>query len=138
MEILVLIQNLKEQAERIKESRFEEIDFDRLEQNLNLASEMLRKMKEKDKTAENILDDFKTEIKRIALSLSRLKGDNSNLELIEKYLSDPDLDYDELCLLKTKLKSEFDKNLPSAPLSKTSYNFFKEKKAKDKIEEFKV
>jgi hypothetical protein len=138
MEILVLIQNLKEQAERIKESRFEEIDFDRLEQNLNLASEMLRKMKEKDKTAENILDDFKTEIKRIALSLSRLKGDNSNLELTEKYLSDPDLDYDELYLLKTKLKSEFDKNFPNAPLSKTNYHFSKEKKVKDKIEEFKA
>jgi hypothetical protein len=138
MEILKLIENLKGQAERIKESRIEEIDFDRLEENLKTASEMLKKMKGKEETAENILDDFKTEIKRIALSLSRLKGDNSNLELIEKYLSNPDLDYDELCLLKTKLKAEFDKNFPNAPRSKTNYHFSKEKKVKDKIEEFKV
>ena len=138
MEILKLIENLKGQAERIKESRIEEIDFDGLEENLKTASEMLKKMKGKEETAENILDDFKTEIKRIALSLSRLKGDNSNLELIEKYLSNPDLDYDELCLLKTKLKAEFDKNFPNAPLSKTNYHFSKEKKVKDKIEEFKV
>jgi hypothetical protein len=138
MEILMLIQNLKEQAERINESRIEEIDFDGLEQNLNLASERLRKMKGKEETAEKIMDDFKAEIKRIALSLSRLKGENSDLELTEKYLSDPDLDYEELCLLKTKLKTEFDNNLPTAPLSKASYHFSKEKKTKDKIEEFKV
>ena len=138
MEILKLIENLKGQAERIKESRIEEIDFDRLEENLKTASEMLKMMKGKEETAENILDDFKTEIKRIALSLSRLKGDNSNLELVEKSLSNPNLAYEELYLLKTKLKSEFDKNFSSTPLSKTNYHFSKEKKVKDKIEEFKV
>ena len=138
MEILKLIENLKGQAERIKESRIEEIDFDRLEENIKTASEMLKKMKGKEETAENILDDFKAEIKRIALSLSRLKGDNSTLELIEKYLSNPNLAYEELYLLKTKLKSEFDKNFSSTPRSKTNYHFSKEKKAKDKIEEFKV
>ncbi|MDP2960007.1 MAG: hypothetical protein Q8N71_01165 [candidate division Zixibacteria bacterium] len=138
MEILKLIENLKGQAERIKESRIEEIDFDGLEENLKTASEMLKKMKGKEETAENILDDFKAEIKRVALSLSRLKGDNSNLKLIEKYLSNPNLAYEELHLLKTKLKSEFDKNFSITPLSKTNYQFSKEKKVKDKIEEFKV
>ena len=80
----------------------------------------------------------KSEIKRLALSLSRLKGENANLGLIEKHLRNENLSYEELCHLKNQLKSEFDKNFSTAPLSKTIYPFSEGKRAKDKIEEFKV
>ena len=138
MEIGELIENLREEACRITESKIEEIDFDALEEDLNSASEMLKKMKEKEQTSEKILKDFKSEIKRIALSLSRLKGENTTLDLVEKSLTNQNLSYEEFSLLKTKLKSEFDKSFSSAPLSKTFYPFSEEKRVKDKIGEFKV
>lgn len=138
MEITELIQHLKEDAGKIKQEKIEELDFDRLEQDLSSASEMLKKLNKKESTSEKILEDYKSEIKRLALSLSRLKGENANLELIEKYLRDENLSYEELSLLRKQLKSEFDKNFSSSPLSKTFYPFSEVKRTKDKITEFKV
>jgi DNA repair exonuclease SbcCD ATPase subunit len=138
MEISELIRNLTEDAEKIKQEKIEELDFDRLEENLNSASEILKKLKGKERTSEKILEDYKSEIKRLALSLSRLKGENANLELIEKYLREENLSYEELSLLRKQLKSEFDKNFPTSPVSKTFYPFSEVKRAKDKITEFKV
>jgi len=138
MEVSELIENLREESEKIKQEKLEELDFDKLQQDLNSASGMLKKLTNKEKTSEKILEDYKSEIKRLALSLSRLKGENANLGLIEKHLQNENLSYEELCLLKKQLKSEFDKSFTTAPLSKTIYPFSEEKRVKDKIEEFKV
>jgi len=138
MEILELIENLKRDAQRLKEEKVELIDFDRLEGNLIAASEKLKRMKEKEEVAEKILKDFKGEIKRMAVSLSRLKGEDSSSELIGKYLSNQNTGYEELCLLKRRLESEFNQSFPNVPLSRASYIFSKEKGVKNRLEEFKT
>ncbi len=138
MEILELSQHLKEDAEKINQEKIEELDFDRLEENLNSASEILKKHGEKEKISEKILEDYKSEIKRLAFSLSRLKGENANLELMEKYLREENLSYEELSLLRKQLKSEFDKSFSTSPVARAFYPFSEVKRAKDKITEFKV
>ncbi len=138
MEIEELVENLKRDAQRLKEEKIELIDFDRLEGNLRAASDKLRRMKEKEEVAEKILKDFKGEIKRMAGSLSRLKGEDSSSELIGKYLSNQNTGYEELCLLKRRLESEFNESFPSAPLSRSNYVFSKERRGKDRLEEYRV
>lgn len=138
MDISELIQHLKQDAEKINQDKIEELDFDRLEENLNSASEILKKLGEKEKTSDRILEDYKSEIKRLALSLSRLKGENANLELMEKYLREENLSYEELSLLRKQLKSEFDKSFSTTPIARAFYPFSENKSAKDKITEFKV
>jgi predicted nuclease with TOPRIM domain len=138
MEIEELTEELKRDAQRLKEEKIELVDFDRLEGNLISASEKLKRMKEKEGVAEKILKDFKGEIKRMAVSLSRLKGENSSPELIEKYLSNQNIGYEELCLLKRRLESEFNESFPNAPLSRSNYVFSKERRGKDRLEEYRV
>jgi len=138
MEIEELTEELKRDALRLKEEKVELVDFDRLEGNLIAASEKLKKMKAKEEVAEKILKDFKAEIKRMAVSLSRLKGEDSGSELIGKYLSNQNIGYEELCLLKRKLESEFDQRFPNAPLSRSNYVFSKERRGKNRLEEFKT
>jgi len=138
MEIEELIENLKRDAQRLKEEKIELIDFDRLEENLKIASEKLKRMKEKEEVAEKILKDFKGEIKRMAVSLSKLKGEDSSSELIGKYLSNQNIGYEELCLLKMRLESEFSGSFTNAPLSRSIYVFSKERRGKDRLEEYRV
>jgi hypothetical protein len=138
MEIEELIENLKRDAQRLKEEKIELIDFDRLEENLKIASEKLKRMKEKEEVAEKILKDFKGEIKRMAVSLSKLKGEDSSSELIGKYLSNQNIGYEELCLLKMRLESEFSESFTNAPLSRSIYVFSKERRGKDRLEEYRV
>lgn len=138
MEIEELIENLKRDAQRLKEEKIELIDFYRLEGNLISASEKLKRMKEKEEVAEKILKDFKGEITRMAFSLSRLKGEKSSPELIEKYLSNQNTGYEELCLLKRRLELEFNESFPNAPLSRSNYVFSKERRGKDRLEEYRV
>lgn len=102
------------------------------------ASEKLKRMKQKEEVAEKILKDFKGEIKRMAVSLSRLKGENTSPEFIEKYLSNQDIGYEELCLLKRRLELEFKESFPNAPLSRSNYVFSKERRGKDSLEEYRV
>ena len=138
MEVLELVEDLKRDAQRLKEEKVELVDFDKLEGNLISASEKLKRMKEKEEDAEKILKDFKGEIKRMAGSLSRLKGEDSNSELIGKYLSNQNTGYEELCLLKRRLESEFNESFPNAPLSRAGYIFSKERRVKDRLEEYRV
>jgi hypothetical protein len=138
MEIEELTEELKRDALRLKEEKIELIDFDRLGGNLVAASEKLKRMKEKEEVAEKILKDFKGEIKRMAGSLSRLKGENSSSELIGKYLSNQNTGYEELCLLKRRLESEFNQSFPNVPLSRSDYVFSKERRGKDRLEEYKT
>ena len=138
MEIPELIVTLKEQNEKIKQEKIEELDFDKLEQTLKFASERLDKLNKKDNISERILKDYKAEIKRLVLSLSRLRGENANFELIEKTLQNEDLSYEELSSLKKQLQSEFDRSFSTSPVSKAIFPFLHERRAKDKIKEFKV
>ncbi|MDH4222579.1 MAG: hypothetical protein OEV55_03460 [candidate division Zixibacteria bacterium] len=138
MEILELIQHLEQDAEKIGQEKVEELDFDRLQENLNLASNMLKSFSEKERTSEKILEDYKTEIKRLALSLSRLKGESANLDTLEKSLQDENLSYDMLSRLRKQLQTEFDRSFPTSPLSRTCYPFSLERRVKDRIAEFKV
>ncbi len=138
MEIEELIENLKRDEQRLKDEKLELIDFDRLEENLEAASDKLIRMNKKEEVAERILKDFKGEIKRMAVSLSTLKGEGSSTELIEKYLSNQNTSYEDLCLLKKKLESEFNESFPNAPLSRSDYVFAKERRGKDKLEEYRV
>jgi hypothetical protein len=138
MEIEELTEELKRDSQRLKEEKIELIDFDRLEVNLKIASEKLKKMKDKEEVAEKILKDFKGEIKRMAVSLSRLKGENGSCELIGKYLSNQNVGYEELCLLKRRLESEFNESFPNSPISKAGYTFSKDKRTKDQLEEYRI
>ena len=64
------------------------------------------------------VDDFKAEIKRMTLALSRAKGDMGSAGLVEKLLSSPDMSFDDLRFLREKVREDFNLIFPSSPQSR--------------------
>jgi hypothetical protein len=109
---------LKEDAALLKDERIERVNFDELLNDLQKASETLINLAQKEDMGNKLLSDFKSEIKRMALALSKTVGDKSNLDLVENLLSCENLGFEDLTLLKRQVKSEFDKAFPSQPVSR--------------------
>jgi hypothetical protein len=115
MDIQNLIQSLKDHQNAISDETVHKMDFDQLEKDLNQTTCALSSLSEKEKLCERLLGDFKSEIKRTALAVSRAKGDLSSSSLVEKLLSSPDLGFEDLLFLREKVKEEFNQSFPSAP-----------------------
>jgi hypothetical protein len=130
-----LAKKLKENVALLKEERIEKIDFDELLKDLIEASETLINLAKKEELGNKLLSDFKSEIRRMALALSKSIGDKSNLDLVENLLSSENLSFEDLALLKRQVKSEFDKAFPSKPLSRIAE---KMQAGKIRIEEFRT
>jgi len=130
-----LANKLRSFAEMLADESIEKIEFDSLKEILEKAAKDLIEFECTKKLCEKLLSDFKSEIKRMANFLSCAKGKSFPLHMVEKLLSSEKLDFDDLMLLRRKLKAEFEDVFPSKPVSKIA-----EKKDvfESKIGEFKV
>ena len=118
MNEIELANKLKGYAEILEDESVEKIEFDSLKDALKKAATNLVQLEGTKKLCERLLCDFKSELKRLANFLSFAKGDSSTLNLVENLLSSENLDFDDLILLRKKLKAEFDSAFPSRPLSR--------------------
>ena len=135
MNIQNLIESLKEHQNAIGEEMIQKMDFDQLEKDLNQAARALSSLKEKEKLSEKLLSEFKSDIKKMTLAVSRAKGELNSCGLVEKLLSSPDLSFDDLLFLREKVKEEFNQSFPSTPQSKVVISLTE---PYSKISEFKT
>ena len=110
-----LIESLENHRLSIQDETIAKLDFDRLERDLKEAASVLNILERKEKLCDQLTDDFKSEIKRMALTLSRAKGNLGSTGLVEKLLSSPDLSYDDLKFLRDKVREEFNQSFPASP-----------------------
>jgi hypothetical protein len=118
MSVHELIESLKGHRDAISSEMIQKIDFDRLEKDLGEVAVVLNSLGEKERLCERLLSDFKSEIKRMSLAVSRAKGDLSSCGLVDKLLSSPDLSFEDLLFLKKKVREEFNQSFPPSPQSK--------------------
>lgn len=135
MEIQNLIESLKEHQNAISGEMVQKIDFDQLEKDLNQAACALSSLERKEKFCEKLLSDFKSEIKKMARAVSRVRGDLNSCSLVERLLSSPDLSFEDIVFLKEKVKEEFNQSFPSSPQSKVMIN---QGESNFRISEFKA
>lgn len=113
-----LTESLKRHKSAINGEMIQKIDFDRLEKDLTEAARVLISRGEKEQLCEKLLSDFKSEVKKMALAVSRAKGSLSSCGLVDKLLSSPDLSFEDLLFLKKKVREEFNQSFPPSPQSK--------------------
>ena len=135
MNVSELAKALKNHALLMDQEKTTQINFDELQKDLRQASEVLTKLEEKSNLGEKLLGDFKAEIKRMSLTLSRVKDDPHLFELTQKFVDSDNMRFEDLILLRKQIRSEFDKAFPSKPQAKImkilpSFNY--------KIKEFKA
>ncbi len=118
MNVQELIESLKRHKDAINGEMMQKIDFDQLQKDLSEATRVLSSLGEKEKLCEKLLSDFKSEVKKMALAVSRAKGTLSSCGLVEKLLSSPDLSFEDLLFLREKVKEEFNQSFPASPQSK--------------------
>ncbi len=118
MDIQNLIEALKEHIGHLDGEKIEKIDFDRMQEDLKNSMDALSSLQRKEELCDKLLFDFKSEIKRMSLAMSRAQGDLSTSGMVERLLSSEDLDFDELILLREKVREDFNKSFPSRPQAK--------------------
>jgi hypothetical protein len=118
MDIQNLIEALKEHVEHLDGEKIEKIDFDRMQEDLKNSIEALSSLRKREELCDKLLVDFKSEIKRLSLAMSRVQGDVNTSGLVEQLLSSNDLDFDELILLRGKVREDFNKSFPTRPQAK--------------------
>lgn len=118
MNIQNLIESLKEHRNAIGDEMVQKIDFDQLEKDLKEATIALSSLEGKEKLCEKLLSEFKSEIKKMTLAVSRVKGELNSCGLVEKLLSSPDLSIEDLLFLREKVKEEFNQSFPASPQSR--------------------
>jgi len=110
-----LIESLEKHRLAIQDETISKLDFDQMENDLAEAASALSVLEKKEKLCDQLVDDFKSEIKRMALAISRAKGNLSSGGLMEKLLSSPDISYDDLKFLRDKVREEFNQSFPASP-----------------------
>ncbi len=118
MDIQNLIEVLKEHVEHLDGEKIEKIDFDQMQKDLNNSIEALSSLRKKEELCDKLLVDFKSEVKRMSSAMSRAQGDLNTSGLVEQLLSSEDLGFDELILLREKVREDFNKSFPSRPQAK--------------------
>jgi multidrug resistance efflux pump len=91
-----LIESLEKHRLAIQDETIAKLDFDQLEKDLKEAASALNLLEKKEKLCDQLTEDFKAEIKRMALTLSRIKGNLGSTGLVEKLLTSTDLSYEIL------------------------------------------
>jgi hypothetical protein len=120
MNIDQLIESLQVSRKAIGTETVQTIDFDRLEEDLGQAIETLSSLREKQQLCDRLLSDFKSDIRRMVLAVSRVKGEAGSCGLAEKLISSPDLSFDDLLFLRERVREEFNQCLPAWPRSKVT------------------
>ena len=118
-----LIEALKEHLECLDAEKIDKIDFDQLQEDLKNSIEVLTYLQKKEELADKLLSDFKSDIKRMSLAISRAKSDLNTSGLVEKLLSSENLSFEELILLREKVRGEFNQSFPTKPQAKVVNNF---------------
>jgi hypothetical protein len=118
MNIQDLIDSLKSHREAIDGEAIQKMDFDQLEKDLSQSVQALSSLDKTEELCQKLLSDFKSQIKRMSLVVSRVKGDSSSCSLVERLLESPDLSFDDLLFLREKVKEEFNHSFPSLPRSR--------------------
>jgi hypothetical protein len=120
METQELIHSLNLQREVIGSEAIHQLDFDKLDKDLTEAASALNKLDRMEKLCQGLLSDFKGEIKRMALAISRVKGETGSCGLVEKLVSSPDISFDDLLFLREKVREEFNRCFPLSPQSRVT------------------
>ncbi len=118
MNIQDLIESLKSHRDAIDGETVQKMDFDQLEKDLSQSVLALSSLGEKEELCQKLLSDFKSQIKRMTLAVSRARGDLSSCGLVERLLESPDLSFEDLIFLREKVKEEFNRSFPSSPQSR--------------------
>ncbi len=135
MDICELIEGLNRQREVIAGEMVHQLDFDKLQNDLAEAASVLSSLAEKEKLCQRLLAEVKSEIKKMALAVSRAKGDNGTGTLVERLISSPEIGLDDLLYLREKVKEEFNQCFPVSPQSKTMN---RTAESRTRISEFKT
>jgi hypothetical protein len=135
METQELIDALKHQREAIGSEAIHQLDFDKLDEDLADAASALGKLDQTEKLCQGLLLDFKGEIKRMALAISRAKGETGSCGLVEKLISSADISLDDLLFLREKVREEFNRCFPLPPQSKVTG---RKSEPRKKVAEFKT
>lgn len=130
-----LIESLREHIESLNTEKIEKIDFDQLQEDLKAVVEALIFLRKKENLCDQLFSDFKSDIKRMSFAISRARGDLKTSGLVEKLLSSENLSFEELILMREKVREDFNKTFPVKPqakiVDKLSFEGFK-------ISEFKT
>jgi hypothetical protein len=118
-----LIDALKEHIKRLDGERIEKIDFDQMQEDLKASTEALLSLQKKEELCDQLLGDFKSEIKRMSLAVSRAQGDLNPSGMVERLLSSDNLSFDELVLLRQKIREDFNRSFPTKPRARVIHNF---------------
>jgi len=118
MEIQKLIGALNRQREAIAGDAVHEMDFDELQSDLAEAARVLGGLSENGRLCERLLADLKSEITRMALAVSRAKGEAGTGDLVEKLVSSPETGLDDLFHLRRMVREQFNHCFPILPQSK--------------------
>jgi hypothetical protein len=130
-----LIESLEKHRLAIQDETIAKLDFDQLEKDLKEAASALNLLEKKEKLCDQLTEDFKAEIKRMALTLSRTKGNLGSTGLVEKLLTSTDLSYEDLKFLRDKVTEEFNQSFPASPQYRVVAN---QTKPNFKMREFKT
>lgn len=135
MEIQKLIDALNQQCQAIAGETVHQMDFDQLQSDLAEAARLLISLSDRDKLCERLLADFRSDIARMTLAVSRAKGETGTGELVEKLISSPDTSLDDLFHLRRMVREQFNHCFPVAPQSKMSGRMVS---SQAKVSEFKT
>jgi hypothetical protein len=115
MQIQELIGALNEYQKCLDAENVEKLDFDQMQEDLKTSISALIFLQKKEELCDKLLSDFKADIKRMSLSIFRAKGDLKTPGLVEKLLSSENLSFEELTLLREKVREDFNKSFPTKP-----------------------
>jgi hypothetical protein len=113
-----LIDALKQHIGCLDSEKIEKIDFDQMQEDLKNSIEALNSLQGKEELCNKLLSHFKSEIKRMSLAISRAKCDSNTSGLVERLLSSENLSFEELTLLREKVREDFNNSFPTKPQAK--------------------
>jgi hypothetical protein len=89
-----------------------------MQEDLKNSVEALNSLKSKQQLCDSLMWEFKSEIKRMSLAISRAKGDMNTCGIVRRLLSSGNLSFDELILLRDKVREDFDQSFSTRPQAK--------------------
>lgn len=104
----VLVEVLGEYQKQIVNGKKEKVDWKKLALDLERVRHILGESQKMQKFSEEILAEYKNEIKKMASAISSLKQERSYLNFTERLLNSKILSFEDLLGLKKQVKQEFD------------------------------
>lgn len=131
----ILVEVLGEYQRQLTNGKKEKLDLKKLALDLGKVRQGLEKSLELQKISEEILVEYKKEIRKMAGAISSLKQDRSYLNFTERLLDSKMLSFEDLLGLKKQVKQEFDSAFQFERRSKIILTHFP---ADKKVNDFKT